>query len=86
MSVVFDKGFLIYFGKMLVSTFVMVMTVQMGKGVLTGFLPEGKLGELLLLGLCAAIGVVIYAIAVTVMGLSEAKLAWNLLKRKGKRG
>ena len=55
-------------------------------GVLIGFLPEGKLGELLLLGLCAALGVVVYAIAVTVMGLSEAKLAWDLLKRKGKRG
>ena len=78
--------FLIDFGKMLVATVAMVMTVQMGKGVLIGFLPEGKLGELLLLGLCAALGVVVYTIAVTVMGLSEAKLAWDLLKRKGKRG
>ena len=83
---ILNKMFLIDFGKMLVTTVAMVMTVQMGKGVLIGFLPEGKLGELLLLGLCAALGVVVYAIAVTVMGLSEAKLAWDLLKRKGKRG
>ena len=83
---ILNKMFLIDFGKMLVATVAMVMTVQMGKGVLIGFLPEGKLGELLLLGLCAALGVVVYAIAVTVMGLSEAKLAWDLLKRKGKRG
>ena len=83
---ILNKMFLIDFGKMLVVTVAMVMTVQMGKGVLIGFLPEGKLGELLLLGLCAALGVVVYAIAVTVMGLSEAKLAWDLLKRKGKRG
>ena len=54
--------------------------------LLQGVLPAGKAGELLSLALCALSGAAVYFLAARALGLQEAKLAFSLVKRIGKRG
>ena len=50
--------------------------------VLPGVLPGGKLGELLVLGLSALAGVIVYFLMALLLGLDEARMAASLLRRK----
>ena len=54
--------------------------------LLSPLLPGGKLGELLCLGLCALLGVGVYALLTLALGLQEARLGLDLVKRIAKRG
>ena len=72
--------------KMLAATVLMALVCLLLSGVLSGMLPAGKLGELVLLAVTAGVGVGVYFLAALVLGLDEAKLAAGLAKRLLKRG
>lgn len=78
--------FLRDFLKMLLATAAMAAVVWLARCGLGLVLPAGKLGELLLLGLCAGLGVAVYFLAAAGMRLREARLAMELGKRMIKRG
>ena len=50
------------------------------------FLPAGKVGETIALGLCAFAGVVVYFLLALVLGLGEARMSLSLIKQILKRG
>ena len=54
--------------------------------LLSPLLPGGKLGEVLCLGGCALSGVAVYALLTLALGLEEARLGLDLVKRLIKRG
>ena len=72
--------------KMLVSTVGMAAVVLVVRFGLENLLPQGKFGELVLLGLCALLGVAVYFLLTTLTGLDEAKMVWDMVKRVRKRG
>ena len=93
---VFNAGFGKDAGKMLVSTVGMaavsythlrahetVLAVRYG---LENLLPQGKVGELVLLGICALVGVAVYFLLATLTGLDEANMVRDMVKRVRKRG
>ena len=83
---VLDGGFARDGAKMLVSTVGMAAVVLAVRFGLEGLLPQGKIGELVLLGLCALLGVAVYFLLTTLTGLDEAKMVWDMVKRVRKRG
>ena len=84
---VLSKAFVADFGKMLLSAAVMSGAVWLLRGALEGALPGGKMGELLLLGICAAAGAVIYFLLSALLRLEEMNLVRSILaKRLRKRG
>ena len=54
--------------------------------VLAGALPAGKLGELVLLGACAALGAAVYFLLAGLLRLEEMELARSFWKKLRKRG
>ena len=79
--------FLADLGKMALATLGMAAAVWLARQGLVGALPQGKLGELLLLGLCAGVGALVYFLLAGVLGLEEMGLARGALaKRLRKRG
>lgn len=72
--------------KMLLSTVGMAAVVLVVRYGLENLLPQGKLGELVLLGICALIGVAVYFLLATLTGLDEAKMVRDMAKRVWKRG
>ena len=72
--------------KMLLSTVGMAAVVLAVRYGLEHLLPQGKLGELVLLGICALIGVAVYFLLATLTGLDEAKMVRDMAKRVWKRG
>ena len=58
--------------KMLLSTLLMAAAVWAVEGILSGLLPAGKVGEVVLLGACAALGVAVYFIAANLKKDSQA--------------
>ena len=83
---VLDGGFGRDSVKMLVSTVGMAAVVLAVRYGLEGLLPQGKLGELVLLGVCALLGAGVYFLLTALTGLSEARLVWDLVRRVRKRG
>lgn len=83
---VLDGGFARDGAKMLVSTVGMAAVVLAVRFGLEGLLPQGKIGELVLLGLCALLGVAVYFLLTTLTSLDEAKMVWDMVKRVRKRG
>ena len=82
----FGRSFRVDLLKMLGATMVMALVCAVLCGGLSGWLPEGKAGELVLLVLAAGVGVATYLIAALLLRLEEAKLAAGLVKRLLKRG
>ncbi len=82
---VFNARFWLDMGKMLLATALMAVVVFALGRWLTPLLPTGKLGELLVLGLCAALGVVVYFAAAALLRLPEVqpirRLAAGFVKR-----
>ncbi len=83
---VFTPAFLADLAKMLLSAAVMAVAVVLLRAGLLQALPQGKLGELITLGLCAGIGACVYFILSTLLGLEEARLARAMASRIWKRG
>ena len=83
---VLSGWFVLDFGKMLLSAAGMSAVVWLARSGLESLLPAGKLGELLLLGLCAAVGAAVYFVLAALLGLEEMSLAkdvWNKLRKRG---
>ena len=83
---VLSRAFLADFGKMVLSAAGMSVVVWLVQSGLETLLPAGKLGELLLLGVCAAVGAAAYFLLAGLMRLEEMKLAksvWNKLRKRG---
>ncbi|MBQ3135205.1 MAG: murein biosynthesis integral membrane protein MurJ [Oscillospiraceae bacterium] len=82
---VFNARFWLDLGKMLLATLLMALAVYAAARGLGAVLPAGKLGELLILGLCAASGAIVYFAAAAVLNLPQVqplrRLAARLLKR-----
>ena len=83
---VLSRAFLGDFGKMLLAAVGMSAAVWLARTGLESLLPAGKLGEVVLLGLCAALGVAVYFLLALGLGLGEAKLSVSLIKQMLKRG
>ena len=83
---VLSREFLGDFGKMLLAAVGMSTVVWLARTGLESLLPSGKLGEVVLLGLCAALGAAVYFLLAGLMRLEEMKLAgsvWNKLRKRG---
>ena len=83
---VLSREFLGDFGKMLLAAVGMSAVVWLARTGLESLLPSGKLGEVVLLGLCAALGAAVYFLLAGLMRLEEMKLAgsvWNKLRKRG---
>ena len=72
--------------KMLLGVSLMGLAVWGISRLLVGVLPGGKAGEVILLGAGAGTGVLAYFAATAAMGLAEAGLVKNVVKRMLKRG
>ena len=79
---VLTGAFLLDLGKMLLATLGMAAAVWLAGRALGGLLPGGKLGELLLLGLCAGLGMAVYFLLSALLRLEEMELARAFLRRK----
>ena len=55
---------------------------ELARRGLESLLPAGKLGELILLGACAALGAVVYFLLSALLRLEEMELARAFLRRK----
>ena len=83
---VLSREFLGDFGKMLLAAVGMSAVVWLARTGLESLLPSGKLGEVVLLGLCAALGAAVYFLLAGLMRLEEMELArgiWNKLRKRG---
>ena len=79
--------FLVDIGKMLLSAAGMAAAVWLIRGGLAGLVPEGKLGEVLLLAGCALVGAAVYFVLCALLRLDEMKLALRAVaQRLRKRG
>ena len=83
---IFKRAFWAGVLKMLAATALMALVCVLLSGGLSGVLPAGKLGELVLLAVTAGVGVGVYFLAALALGLDEAKLAAGFAKRLLKRG
>ena len=72
--------------KMSVAAAVMGLCVRWSLGELALLLPAGKAGEVLALGLCAALGAALYFVLALILGVDEAGLCVSLVKKTLKRG
>lgn len=68
--------------KMLLAAAVTGLAAAGVLSLLTGVLPGGKLGELLCLGVCALIGLVVYFVLTLALAVPEAKLVVSLARGK----
>jgi len=66
--------------KMLASALLTGVCARLALSGLAGFLPENKAGELISLGGCAGLGVMVYFLMTWAFGLSETKLVVSSLK------
>lgn len=82
---ILDGPALLDLGKMLLAAAGMGACVWGAVGVLSSALPGGKLGELLCLGLCAGLGVVLYFLLALLLRVDEVKLIVTLVNKR-KRG
>lgn len=73
-------------GKTLAATFLMALAAWLVMWVLGGVLPGGKLGELVMLGLTAGVGVFVYFGAAVLLRIPEARLVRDVAARVLKRG
>ena len=71
---------------MSVAAAVMGLCVRWSLGELALLLPAGKAGEVLALGLCAALGAALYFVLALILGVDEAGLCVSLVKKTLKRG
>ena len=83
---VLSRRFVLDFGKMLLAALGMAGAVLLVREGLVLLLPAGKLGELILLGACAALGAGVYFLLAALLGLEEMKLAWSFVKKLRNRG
>ena len=83
---VLSRAFWGDFGKMLLAAVGMSAAVWLARTGLESLLPAGKLGEVVLLGLCAVLGAAVYFLLAGLMRLEEMELArgiWNKLRKRG---
>lgn len=73
-------------GKMTLAAGVMGVCVWAAQSAFTPLLPAGKAGELLCLGLCALLGVVLYFLLALILRVEEAELCVSMVKKTLKRG
>ena len=83
---IFNARFWLDMGNMFLATILMALAVFALGRWLTPLLPGGKLGELLLLGLCAGVGVAVYFAAAALLRLPEVQPLRRLAARFLKRG
>jgi len=69
-----DRGFLLEVLKMLGAAAAMGLCVVWMREAALGVLPQGHVGELLCLGLCAVLGAALYFLLTLALGLEEARL------------
>ena len=77
--------FVVELGKMLLASVIMAVAAG-GILVLTAGLLDGKLGLLISMAAAAGTGVAVYFVAALVLGLYEAGVVWDMVKRVLKRG
>ena len=83
---ILDQAALADLGKMLLAAALMGGCVWKALGLLTSSLPAGKLGELICLGTCGALGVALYFALALLLRVDEARLCVTLVKKTLKRG
>lgn len=83
---ILDRAALEDLGKMLLAAALMGGCVWKALGLLTSSLPAGKLGELICLGTCGALGVALYFALALLLRVDEARLCVTLVKKTLKRG
>ena len=64
----------------------MALVVWLARDALAAALPAGKMGELVLLGACAALGAAVYFLLAGLLRLEEMELARSFWKKLRKRG
>ena len=74
-------GFAVVFSLLLV-----LRGLRLAQAGLEPLLPAGKLGELVLLGVCAALGAAVYFLLSALLRLEEMDLARALFRKLRKRG
>lgn len=72
--------------KMAAASVAMGLCVRWALGALAGLLPAGKLGELICLGVCAALGAALYFALALALRVEEAGLCVSLARKTLKRG
>ncbi len=75
-----DRALLLDLLKMAAAALVTGLFASLALGALGPVLPAGKPGELLCLGLCAALGALVYFLLALALGLEEAKLVKTFFK------
>ena len=83
---VFNSRFWLDMAKTLTATVLMALAAWLVMTALAGLLPGGKLGELVLLGVTAMVGVAAYFVAAVLLRIPETALILQLAKRILKRG
>ena len=83
---VLSRRFCLDFGKMLLAALGMSGAVWLARRGLESLLPAGKLGELILLGACAALGAAVYFLLSALLRLEEMGLARSIWKKLRNRG
>ena len=78
---VLDKHMGIDLLKMLAASVVMALCANWTRQGINGLLPVGKLSDLIALGLCALVGVIVYFVLALVLRIQEATLTLSLFKR-----
>lgn len=78
---VLDKHMVIDLLKMLAASVVMALCANWTRQGINGLLPVGKLSDLIALGLCALVGVIVYFVLALVLRIQEATLTLSLFKR-----
>jgi len=73
-------------GKMTLAAAAMGLCVWTALNFLAPLLPAGKVGEVLLLGLCALLGVALYFLLALLLRVEEAGLCVSIVKKTLKRG
>ena len=83
---VLEGGAVRNLAKMALAALVMGLCVWSGLGALSRAVPEGKLGEILCLVLCASGGAALYFLLTLALRVKEAGLCLSLMKKTLKRG
>ena len=83
---VLSRRFVLDFGRMLLAAAGMALVVWLARDALAAALPAGKMGELVLLGACAALGAAVYFLLAGLLRLEEMELARSFWKKLRKRG
>ena len=83
---VFTAAFWKDMAKTLTATLAMAFGAWLVMRLVSGLMPVGKLGELVVLGATAAAGLVIYFVAAVLLRVPEAHMVSDMAKRILKRG